>query len=248
MISIIICSITPEKFSRVSENYRRLLGDEPHEIIGIHDAKSLAEGYNRGVAQSKGDLLIFSHDDIEILAPDFRERLLGHMKECDVLGVAGTTRLVGGRWPAAGPPFLYGQIAQLNPYDNKTDILVFGTPARRIVGMKALDGVFLCTYRKVVEAIPFDQDNFSGFHLYDIDFTFRAHLAGLRVAVCCDLHILHESYGNLNREWSRYEQLFTLKHGIHLDPPVGHAFRISILKLRNRDRMLELMTPPHWGK
>lgn len=246
MISIIICSINPQKFQKISENYHRLLADEPHEIIGIHDAKGLAEGYNRGVSQSEGDVLIFCHDDIEILAPDFRERLLDHLAHCDVIGVAGAARLTGGRWLAAGPPYLYGQVAHANPFDKMTDVIVWGIPARRVVGMKAMDGVFLCAKRSVVQSIPFDQQTFDGFHLYDIDFTFRAHLAGLRVAVCCDLHLLHESYGNQDQNWSRYEQLFMLKHGQRLDAPIGHAFRMCIMKLRSRDRLLDLMTPPHW--
>jgi hypothetical protein len=38
------------------------------EIIGIHDARSLADGYNRGIAQSRGEHIILSHDDIEIRA------------------------------------------------------------------------------------------------------------------------------------------------------------------------------------
>jgi len=46
-----------------------LLGDEPYEIVAVRDARSLAEGYNRGVARSSGDIVILSHDDIEFLDP-----------------------------------------------------------------------------------------------------------------------------------------------------------------------------------
>ena len=39
MISIIICSVNPVLFTRISAHYKELLGAEPHEIIGIHDAR-----------------------------------------------------------------------------------------------------------------------------------------------------------------------------------------------------------------
>ena len=70
-ISIIICSADPQLFAKVCANYRpALLRSVSHEIIGIHDACSLCEGYNRGIARASGDVLVFSHDDIEIVTPD----------------------------------------------------------------------------------------------------------------------------------------------------------------------------------
>ena len=66
-LSVIICSIDPSKFATCARHYEQLLAGRRHEIIGIHDAKSLAEGYNRGLARSTGDIIIFSHDDVLIL-------------------------------------------------------------------------------------------------------------------------------------------------------------------------------------
>ena len=40
--SVIICSIDALKFAQVSACYEQLLDGFPHEIIGIHDARSLA--------------------------------------------------------------------------------------------------------------------------------------------------------------------------------------------------------------
>jgi len=54
-ISVLICSIDADKYARVTANYQRLLSGHPHEIIGIHDARSLAEGYNRAVQKSRGE-------------------------------------------------------------------------------------------------------------------------------------------------------------------------------------------------
>jgi hypothetical protein len=67
-ISVLICSVDPSKYERVTANYSRVLADHPHEIVDIHDARSLAEGYNRAVRKSRGDFLLFSHDDVEIVS------------------------------------------------------------------------------------------------------------------------------------------------------------------------------------
>ena len=67
MISIIFCSINESKAQATEQHYRNLLGNEPHEIMTIRDARSLTEAYNRGIDGTVGDILIFSHDDIDFL-------------------------------------------------------------------------------------------------------------------------------------------------------------------------------------
>ena len=65
-----------------------------------------------------------------------------------------------------------------------------------VPGIQALDGVFMAMRREVATAIPFDAEAFDGFHLYDLDFSFRAHRGGFRLAVCRDVVLIHESTGS----------------------------------------------------
>ena len=111
MISIIICSVTPEKFARVSANFKIVLGEVLHEVIGIHDAQSLSEGYNRGIARASGDVLIFCHDDIEIISPDFHARISAHLQNHDLIGCVGTNCLIDSAWIAGGDPYIHGVVA-----------------------------------------------------------------------------------------------------------------------------------------
>src|SRR5262249_31017073 len=149
MFSIIINSISPQKFQAVSQQYARALAGHPHEIIGIHDARSMAEGYNRGLARAKGDLLLFSHDDIEILTPPAlsQHRLLSHLTQYDIVGIAGTDRLIGPKWIAAGPPHTFGQVLEPSTYlefrDHPFSLTLFSTPRPLVPNIQALDGVFL---------------------------------------------------------------------------------------------------------
>jgi hypothetical protein len=212
-ISIVICSIDARKFERVCQNYRQRFAGRDIEIVGIHDARSLAEGYNRGIARSRGDRVILSHDDIEILTADFASRVDAHLGEFDLIGIAGTTRLVEGRWAGAGDPYVFTLITSPLPDRAGYATMMLGGGPLVVPGIQALDGVLLALRREVAIAIPFDGDVFDGFHHYDLDFTFRAHRAGFSLAVCRDIAIIHESTGRYDAAWEEQKRRFEGKHG-----------------------------------
>ncbi|MEA2709991.1 MAG: hypothetical protein QOF78_2592 [Phycisphaerales bacterium] len=245
-ISVIICSIDDQKFAAVSENYRRLLAADD-EIIRIPDARSMCEGYNRGFSLSRGDLIIFSHDDIEIHAPDFRRKLLGHLDRCDLAGVAGTPLVCGPAWAWAGPPYVYGQLGQHVREKKMFEAAIFAAPSRHVSKMQALDGVFLACHRRVVESVPFDAATFTDFHHYDLDFTYRAHLAGFRLAVCCDLDVIHFSLGKWDEAWKVSAEKFVLKHATmpRMIPPNWNG---SSAWLPTREQLLPRLRAPHWDE
>src|SRR5580658_7626534 len=113
MMSLIICSKDAGKLSAVEAMYRIALGSYPWELIAISDAASLAEGYNRGVARSRGETFIFSHDDVEVLSPDFPARLMQHLSTFDLIGVAGTRQVINAAWASVGPPEIFGQVVHI---------------------------------------------------------------------------------------------------------------------------------------
>jgi GT2 family glycosyltransferase len=212
LVSVIICSITPDRFRKVCENYRSLLRDVPHEIVGIHDARSLCEGYNRGARQARGEVLVFSHDDVEIVSPDFAARLLGHLRRHDLVGIAGTTRLVSGNWINGGWPYLHGQVGSEVAKPGSLVVAVYQLCGPSAGNAEAIDGVFMAARRDVVERISFDEQTFDGWHLYDLDFSLRSHAAGFQAAVCNDICLIHDSIGSYGPDWERYARRFEEKH------------------------------------
>ena len=237
-LSIIICSIDDSRYANVSANLQRHLGSLSHELIRIRDARSLAEGYNRGMDLSKGELLVFCHDDIEILQPDFVTRLLRHLERCDVVGVAGTTRLRDSHWGSAGVPATHGQVLQPLEAGEGYVLNVFcqdeHAGERKEDGeghIQALDGLFIAARRDAAQALRFDEATFDGFHLYDLDFSFRAHLGGYRVGVCHDILIYHQSNGRKDEVWQRYGVRFEDKFAGQLSvepagPPLVYQVRV----------------------
>jgi|HubBroStandDraft_1064217.scaffolds.fasta_scaffold59738_1 GT2 family glycosyltransferase len=242
LFSVIICSIDPAKFDRVTAMYRRVLGGQALEFIGIHDATGICEGYNRGIDRAKGQILIFSHDDVEFVNPNIGRQLTDSLQKCDLLGIAGTTRLEHPMWSYAGPPYIFGQVAHAND-DGTFAVQIFATPAPLVSGMQALDGCFIAVHRRAIKHLRFDAERFKGFHLYDADFTFSAHLAGLRVAVCCELAMIHRSRGLLNDDWNRDSEIFAAKHGYKLYPYRRRAFIPAEVVVQSVPDVLEAMTP-----
>ncbi|MCL1860015.1 MAG: glycosyltransferase family protein [Proteobacteria bacterium] len=212
--SVIICSIDALKFTQASACYERLLADFPHEIIGIHDARSLAEGYNRALRRARGDIVIFSHDDILILDSDFGQKISRRLQDFDILGFAGTHRVIAEKWWHAGLPWVSGAIAHPFFYKQTLLHLMIWTPEPwpLVDGIQGIDGLCIMTRREVAEEIGFDEITFDGFHLYDLDFSFSAWRAGKKIGVCCDIPVIHASMGSYDKEHARYGRLFIEKH------------------------------------
>lgn len=239
MISVVICSIDPVRFSAVCAMYRDVMGPEPYEIVGIHDAKGMCEAYNRALAKCRGDIVVFSHDDIEILTAEFAPRLKRHLLRFDAIGVAGTLRLISAGWYSAGPPFAVGQI--VHPVVNQFQISYYGG-FRQVMGdVQAMDGLFLAFRREVIMRVGWDEKTFQGFHIYDVDCTYRAYRMGYRLGVALDLPMMHMSGGKFDSTWQDQAQLFVQKHGATLATLPRRAARTCALQLDTKAEAVAMM-------
>ncbi|MDR0528447.1 MAG: glycosyltransferase family protein [Zoogloeaceae bacterium] len=229
VFSVVICSINAWKFAQTSACYEHLLQNIPHEIIGIHDAVSLCSGYNRGLQRAHGDVVIFSHDDMLFLDPDFAEKIAARMRDYDLLGFAGTTRVNLPMWMGSGGfQHLRGASAHWIGGDtaNQLQLAVYGSveewPVAKNIAM--MDGLCLIARHETAAAVGFDEDAFDGWHLYDCDFSFSVFLAGFRTGVCCDIPFIHataslnngNSFGS--EDYARYARRFWKKYREHMRP------------------------------
>jgi protein O-GlcNAc transferase len=216
-ISFVICSIDAARFRSVTANVVARFSRYPLDIVGVHDARSLAEGYNRGALRAKGDLLVFCHDDIELVTDDFAPRLVSHLAHHDGVGVAGASRVVGPRWGDAGQRWIHGHVLHAPPPGRPGILLMAaGFQAPVCEGVSVLDGALIAVRRHVWEATRFDAERYDGFHLYDLDFTWRASRAGARLVVPADITIYHASQGRYGDAWRRYARRFVEQ--ARLDP------------------------------
>lgn len=225
LLSFVVCSVTPSKLAAVQASLAERMAGHAWELIAITDARSLCEAYLRGARQARGDVLVFCHDDIEFLDAHFAARLADALDGAEVVGACGTSLVSGPAVAWAGLPHVHGWITHL---DNRGGFLpgISSLASPRIDGAQAIDGLFMAVHRHVLERVPFDPENFDGFHFYDLDFSYRAYLAGLRVRIQCDLLLTHASTGNFNEAYWRYAERFCLKfpHLAGARPPPSATF------------------------
>ena len=246
MISVVVCSVDAGRIHSLRENLAATMGSNPWELVHIHDARSLAEGYQRGIAACRGDILVLCHDDVEILSPDFPRRLQEHLAHFDLIGVAGTSRLCSGYWLEAGAPYLFGQVA--NPAnDNTFNVQIYGAPRPVVGNIQALDGLWMAGQRSLFERVHFDAACFDAFHLYDVDFSFSAYKTGLRLGVVNDIQLLHRSPGQFDDVWEKYKLAFDRKWAGQLAPSQMRRFMWAAVKVNTLAEVLEVMNPPYWN-
>jgi hypothetical protein len=242
-VTLVVCSNDAARRERCIAHYRQKLCDCDHEIIAIRDASSLASAYNWAARHAQGELVVFSHDDVEVASDRLATALRRALAALDVVGVVGTSRLVDAYWPRAGHPWLHGWVAAPGP-DGFT-VSVYGVDAAITPGLQALDGLFLAAKREVLRSVTFDEAAFDGFHGYDVDFTFRAHCAGFRVGVSAEIAAIHASQGGYGEDWRRYAARFAEKHRAALaGRTAAKSWPVAAIKVATREEVAGSFSVP----
>lgn len=225
LISIIVSSYRDEQFYRLEKSVAETIGYE-YEIIKIPNKSqySLCAAYNIGISEAKGDFLCFVHEDVEFLVYDWGKHCVSLMKEnksIGLIGVAGSaykTILHGSWFSTYTYKYHRGRICQGNNSYIEKRLDEFDIRENKIDQSNAVivDGVFMFTNRNVVNEVKFDEKRFTGFHVYDMDFSVQVFLRGYKVIVDRDIFIFHYSQGNFNSIFAKYARKFTRKYWSHL--------------------------------
>jgi len=210
MITVVYC--TREDNPKHKEHIERTSGVKDIEIIQyINKGTALTEFYNKALKEASNDIIVFCHDDISFNKKNWGKKLIHHFNTTDfgVLGVAGTTHMAeNGRWWEDNTKML-GQVRHAHEgrfWDSKYSSL-FGD---KVLESIIVDGLFFAVKKDRLKS-NFDED-FGGFHFYEIDFCFNNHLQGVKVGVVSDIRITHKSIGMTNDEWEKNRIQFVEKY------------------------------------
>ncbi len=211
MISIIICSHTPSDLETCRANIEKTIG-VPHEYIVLDNSEnqhSLAQAYNLGVQRAQYNHLVFVHEDVTFLTPNWGSVLVKLLDQPEVgaIGLAGTTCLTEGNWCSLGQPYTKGWVIHDDDLGSFLSKFSETKDAQQVV---ALDGLFLACRKEIAREIPFDEQTFDGFHLYDLDWSLRVaqkHTAW----VTTNILVLHTG-GSYDEAWQNYKKKFEQKH------------------------------------
>lgn len=200
MLSIIISSYQSLYLNSLTENIKETIGIITYEIIAINNPNlySISEVYNKGVARSKYDNLLFIHEDIFFNTLNWGEILLDYLnnKEVGVVGVAGNTYLPNTPLGWSG---LYECISINLIQSNKNKDIIKKYLLNNDKQARSLDGVFLSCRKEVALKFKFEE-KIKGFHCYDFIFSNRV-ANNYRNVVTSKILITHYSTGKRDNKW-----------------------------------------------
>lgn len=222
MISIIICSRTPQLSQVLSQNIEKTIGCA-HELIVIDNSEntySIFEAYNLGIQKSNGDFWCFMHDDILFHTSNWGQKAI-QIFEADLkiglLGVAGAkvkTLMPSGWWDCSND-LKNINILQHFPDKGKELVYIGWQCDNQIEEVAAIDGVFM--FARKEDFMIFNEED-SGFHNYDLYLSALYNINHFKVVVVNSVLIEHFSLGNLNAKWlessynfyKKYKKLFPI--------------------------------------
>lgn len=215
MISVIICSINKQLCEQVIKNIDSTIGLPWEPIIkdNIQEKKSITRVYNEAAKVAKYEILCFVHEDVLFKTRDWGRKIISDFQQDNQLGLVG----IGGcKYKSELPSGWFTGIEEVDccnieHIDNKgKSTLIFFNPDRgkKLQEVVVIDGVFMCCPKIVWSNTHFDEKLLTGFHLYDIDFSFRV-AQKYKVAVTFDIDMVHFTEGgNYGDVWIKYTLLW----------------------------------------
>lgn len=220
MISCIVCSRRGPAWDYHRRNVDKTVGAacEYVQIDNSDSARGICAAYNEGADRSRGEVLVFVHEDVFFMEPGWG-RALGRLfadRSVGLVGVAGTQYLFADdlRWHVAGPPFTRGRVVhELD--QGQTRILTVFCWDKSDAEVVAVDGLFFAIRRELFGGIRFDQELFDGFHFYDLDISMQVRRTH-RCVVTWDILLKHLSAGRHDPSWFAAAERFRGKYAAEL--------------------------------
>jgi hypothetical protein len=202
---------------------------------------SLPQVYNQAIKEhnDENSIMVFCHNDIFIKTRTWGRLLLSKFNNSDfqIIGVAGTTYLADNGCWWTDRTKMYGVVEHTDGI--KTWVSEYAIP--RIGYTKPVvlvDGVFIAVDCNNIEH-QWDEE-FKGFHLYDLSFCIPNYLDGCNIGVTTDVRILHQSMGMTNQQWELNRQQFVEKYKDEL-PIIYSEFDTE----KNKDVLVNVITRTH---
>lgn len=207
---------------KIDEDFVELLkkssGLPKIEIIPIENngEYSLTQAYNKILSQSSNDIVVLCHDDIYFDTKNWGQKILNHFKrneEFGILGVAGSVSLPSSaKW--------WEDFSKMRGIVNhehggkKWESKYSKNKGNKIDEVLLVDGLFIVFDKRKIKTNFNEQ--VEGFHFYDVDFTFRNYLEGVKIGVIYDVRITHKSIGQTNEQWEINRRKFAETNKEHL--------------------------------
>lgn len=188
---------------------------QPDTEINIYEndgVSSLTEIYNVGLQDSKNDLVVFMHDDLILETPNMTPKIVKMMGDHSIdssrygiVGIAGTDKLTSGMW-WQNRENMYGVVGHVHEGKRHVNHYSKGVFNEKLKDVVTVDGLFFIVHKKRIKK-RFNED-FKGFHFYDISFCVENYLEGVRIGLTTKFGVTHKSIGITNKQWEKNKLFF----------------------------------------
>lgn len=198
---------------------------------------SLPQIYNDAIKNHYEDNCIFvmCHNDIIIKTKNWGKMLLTKFNSSnfDIIGVAGTTYMPeSGMWWEDRTKMV-GIVEHTNGIS--TWVSQYSPEILGVKEVVVIDGLFISFDPDTIEH-EFDEE-FKGFHFYDLSFCFPNYLDGCNIGVTTTIRILHKSVGMTNPQWEENKKQFAKKYADELPISVTPTYKDFIPVLTNEPKV-----------
>jgi GT2 family glycosyltransferase len=219
MITIIYSTHKDSNYNKkFKEHLNKSIGIKNFEILEFENFNqySLSEIYNKGISESKYDIVTCIHNDIKLetgwgkkLLKDFNEN-----PDYGIIGKAGSCYFPesGIYWERMRETMV-GQVYH-HPEGQKKWLSRYSTKLPELIPVVTIDGLFIAFDKRKIKH-QFDE-TIGKFHFYDHSFCVPNYLDGVKIGVTSSFEITHQSVGQPNEEFFKSKDEFLLKYGKYL--------------------------------
>jgi GT2 family glycosyltransferase len=203
------------------EHLNKSIGIKNFEILEYENFNqySLSEIYNRGIIESKNDIIVCLHNDIK-LETGWGKKLLKNFSdnsEYGIIGKAGSCYFPesGVYWERMQQTMV-GQVYH-QPEGQKKWLSKYSSKLPFLIPVVTIDGLFISFDKNKIKH-RFDE-SIGRFHFYDHLFCVPNFIDGVKIGVTSSFEITHESVGQPNDEFFTSKDQFLNKwsHVLPLD-------------------------------
>ena len=199
---------------------------------------SLSHLYNKGINDSKFNIVVCLHNDVK-LSKDWGKKLLLDFEsnpDFGIIGKAGSTHFPesGVYWEKMNQTMV-GQVYHY-PKGKDKFLSAYSPKFNYLIPVVTVDGLFIAFDKTKIKHL-FDE-TIGKFHFYDHPFCLSNYLDGVKLGVTSSFDITHESIGQPNEEFFKSKDAFIKKFGqslpLTLLPNFPHIS--SVVKYKNKKK------------
>jgi hypothetical protein len=199
---------------KIDDNYLKhveKMFSHPKTQILVYEndgVSSLPEIYNEGLNEATNDIIVFMHDDLILETKNITPKVIKLFEtnpDYGVIGLAGTDNLLSGMW-WQDRTSMYGVVGHEHEGKRHVNHYSKESYSEKLKEVIVVDGLFMMVHRGRIKH-KFNEQ-FEGFHFYDLPICVENHLDGVKIGVTTKIMVTHKSIGMVNKKWEKNKFLF----------------------------------------